>query len=136
MTVDLLTTFATITCASVSCGFTFAVPDHWWQKMHDRHQTIYCPKCKSGTYWPSESDEEALRRQLNSTQDMLATSRRESTRLDHQRRAEKAAKTRLKNRIAAGVCPCCNRTFANLARHMTGQHPDFKKKPKTKGKKK
>ncbi len=132
MTVALTIIFTPITCASKRCGFTFAVPQHWWQHMHDAHKSIYCPKCQSGTYWPNESDEEKLRRQLNSTQDMLATSRREAARLERQRRAEKAAKTRLKNRVAAGVCPCCNRTFANLARHMAGQHPDFNSKKRKK----
>jgi Fe-S oxidoreductase len=46
-------------------------------------------------------------------------------------RAQKAAKTRIKNdrdriktRVANGVCPHCNRTFQNLARHMASQHPD------------
>jgi hypothetical protein len=27
--------------------------------------------------------------------------------------------------VANGVCPCCNRTFQNLARHMAGKHPDY-----------
>ncbi len=30
-----------------------------------------------------------------------------------------------RERIVSGVCPCCNRTFQNLARHIAGQHPDF-----------
>ncbi|HEX9950777.1 MAG TPA: hypothetical protein VGB53_03340 [Rubricoccaceae bacterium] len=34
--------------------------------------------------------------------------------------AQKGAHTRTKKRIAAGVCPCCNRTFQDLARHMAG----------------
>jgi hypothetical protein len=34
--------------------------------------------------------------------------------------------TRIKKRVAAGVCPCCNRSFKDLARHMAGQHPDYK----------
>jgi hypothetical protein len=33
--------------------------------------------------------------------------------------------TRLKKRVAAGVCPCCNRTFQDLAKHMKGQHPKY-----------
>lgn len=33
--------------------------------------------------------------------------------------------TKIKNRVGHGVCPCCNRTFENLARHMTSQHPTF-----------
>lgn len=28
-------------------------------------------------------------------------------------------------RIAAGVCPCCRRSFTDLARHMSSQHPDY-----------
>lgn len=38
----------------------------------------------------------------------------------------KGVATRLKNRAAHGVCPCCNRTFQQLARHMSAKHPDFK----------
>lgn len=37
-----------------------------------------------------------------------------------------ATKTRIKNRVKNGVCPCCNRTFENLARHMQAKHSDFK----------
>jgi hypothetical protein len=37
----------------------------------------------------------------------------------------KGVKTRMANRIKHGVCPCCNRTFLNLQRHMTTQHPSF-----------
>lgn len=42
-------------------------------------------------------------------------------------RAEKAeaATKRLKKRASAGTCPCCNRTFANMAEHMKHQHPQF-----------
>jgi hypothetical protein len=42
-------------------------------------------------------------------------------------RAEKAeaANKRLKKRSSAGTCPCCSRTFANMAEHMKHQHPQF-----------
>lgn len=33
--------------------------------------------------------------------------------------------TRLKNRAAAGLCPCCNRSFVNLQRHMASKHAGF-----------
>lgn len=39
-------------------------------------------------------------------------------------KAEKAAK-RLKKRSSAGTCPCCSRTFSNMAEHMKHQHPQF-----------
>lgn len=43
------------------------------------------------------------------------------------RRGEKAAKTRLKKKVAAGLCPVCRRPFANLMRHMQGQHASYAK---------
>lgn len=55
----------------------------------------------------------------------VPSARAEASRAEHSRRAEKAAKTRIKNRIARGVCPCCKRTFQNLAAHMQTQHPGF-----------
>ncbi len=122
-TVDLIVTFTPMDCAN--CGFTFAVPSAWWQEKHDTHKSIYCPRCKSGSYWPEESDEEKLRAQLVSARDMLDTARWERDFNERRRRAEKAAKTRIKNRVAKGVCPCCNRTFQNLAKHMAGQHPEY-----------
>jgi hypothetical protein len=39
-------------------------------------------------------------------------------------KAEKATK-RLKKRSSAGTCPCCARTFSNMAEHMKHQHPEF-----------
>lgn len=48
-----------------------------------------------------------------------------SRRLEHKIRAEKGAKTKLKKRIAKGACPCCNRHFVNLQRHIEGQHPEY-----------
>jgi len=39
-------------------------------------------------------------------------------------KAEKSAK-RLKKRSSAGTCPCCARTFSNMAEHMKHQHPEF-----------
>lgn len=40
-------------------------------------------------------------------------------------RAYKGQATRIRNRIRMGVCPCCNRTFENVARHMLSQHPEW-----------
>jgi hypothetical protein len=40
-------------------------------------------------------------------------------------RGHKGAHTRTKNRVRRGVCPCCNRHFENLQRHMDTKHPDL-----------
>lgn len=33
---------------------------------------------------------------------------------------------KLKKRASAGICPCCNRTVSQMARHMKSKHPEFK----------
>ena len=35
--------------------------------------------------------------------------------------------TKARKRIGNGVCPCCNRHFTNVERHMATQHPEFVK---------
>ncbi len=29
------------------------------------------------------------------------------------------------NRLKKGVCPCCNRSFSNLHKHLTKEHPKY-----------
>jgi len=40
-------------------------------------------------------------------------------------RKVKAEKAKLTKRASAGLCPCCNRSFANMAAHMKTKHPEF-----------
>ena len=54
----------------------------------------------------------------------------EKNRLKAEERSHSATRghvTRQKKRAAAGVCPCCNRTFKQLARHMERKHPNYTK---------
>lgn len=53
--------------------------------------------------------------------------RQRGFRVEAERRlaATKGVVTRIKNRVGRGVCPCCNRTFENIARHMANQHPTW-----------
>ena len=69
-----------------------------------------------------KSVEEDLRR----TESRLASEKAQRKFAEHRVRAEKGAKTKLKNRIANGVCPCCTRSFQNLQRHIETKHPEFK----------
>lgn len=40
-------------------------------------------------------------------------------------KATKGVVTRLSKRASAGTCPCCNRTFKQLAAHMATKHQTF-----------
>lgn len=46
------------------------------------------------------------------------------TALERFEATQKGQLTKLRNRIANGVCPWCQRSFANVARHVEHQHPD------------
>lgn len=105
------------------CGIAFAWPDHMDDRARERGTTFYCPNGHSIRYGESEATK--LRAQLAREEGRVAQYRSEAEYAENRRRAEKAAKTRLKNRIAKGVCPCCNRHFANVQKHIEGQHPEY-----------
>ena len=108
----------------VNCGIEFGVPNSWENERRRSHKGFNCPNGHSLSF-NSESKEERFRRQRDRLQQRLAEKDDE---IENQRRltaARKANVTKLKRRAAAGVCPCCNRTFQNLKRHMDGQHPTY-----------
>ena len=108
------------------CGCVFGM-EHDTYKMHVReHTDWFCPNGHQ-QHFITESREAQLKRQLSHARDMLLTERNSKNYYKNSARAQKAAKTRLKNRVKNGVCPCCNRTFQNLARHIETKHPEFKK---------
>lgn len=79
-----------------------------------------------------ESDEEKLRRERDRLTQRLAEKDDEIKRqrevreaTERQLSAAKGRITKIKNLVSKGVCPCCNRQFANLHRHMTTEHPTF-----------
>ena len=125
-----LTQTVTLVPVTCWCGMPHAIPkdlDAYNQRQRDNglpQQSVYCPAGHSWSY-SGKSKVELLERDLAAERARKDQLRQEVKVLGDRLNAEKAAKSRLKNRVAAGVCPCCNRTFQNLARHMKGQHPDF-----------
>jgi hypothetical protein len=113
------------------CGMAFGVEENYDRARRDDHKQFYCP-AGHGQHYAGKSEAEKLQERLDdaarrerSLNARLTHTRDQLQATEYQRRAQKGVNTRLKNRIAAGVCPCCNRTFQDLARHMSGQHPDF-----------
>lgn len=85
-----------------------------------------CPNGHSLVIGESEADElrrerDRLRQQLACKDDLIADQRNKII-------SSKGQITKLQKRAKAGTCPCCNRTFTNMARHMQTKHPDFNPK--------
>lgn len=113
-----------------SCKIPFAVPADVRRRWVENGGTFWCPNGHNQHY--TESDVQKLRKQLeeaNRSRDWYkqrqADERAARERTERRLIATKGAKTRLRNRIKNGVCPCCNRTFIDLQRHMASRHPGF-----------
>jgi len=79
-----------------------------------------------------ESEETKLRRERDRLAQRVAEWQDEAKQQQELREAAerrtaaaRAQVTKIKNRVGHGVCPCCNRTFENIARHMASKHPTF-----------
>lgn len=108
------------------CDVRYAVPEAFYRARRRDHRTFYCPNGHSA-WWPAKSTEDLLRDELAAQKQRTQAA---LTRENEQRaRADKAERSlnRQTKRINAGVCPCCNRTFQNLARHMASKHKDADK---------
>ena len=132
----LNTYFEETTCAN--CGVTVVLPQEVMSMRRKDGERFYCYNGHSLHFSKSKSAEQKLKgllanetRRKNDALRRANEAQAEADKMKRKNKAERAAKTRLKNRIMAGVCPCCNRTFKNLQQHMEGQHKDFVKKQKT-----
>lgn len=107
----------------VSCGISFAMPEWFIDARRKDKRSFYCPNGHSLSYTEGEADK--LRKQLDAEKQRAEMFRRENQEKEKSIRALKGQITKTRNRIAKGVCPCCNRSFINLHRHMATKHPDY-----------
>lgn len=110
--------------ACATCRMDFGILPEFMRDRRRDHRNFYCPQGHVNHY-PGESDTEQFRRQRDSAR---ARATHLSDQLESEKRSKAAIKghlTRIKRRIANGVCPCCQRNFKNVRDHMASQHPDF-----------
>jgi len=117
-------------CAT--CGVPFAVTERFENERRADHHSFYCPFGHEN-YFAGPSDLEKLKREKAEAENKLQAelNQERHLRLVAEKAHEKAAreKRRLERRVSAGVCPCCNRTFEDLAKHMGMKHKEFALRP-------
>jgi len=109
-----------VSCGADGCDQWFAMSVGYYRETKRTGQTWYCPRGHPRV-WRGQTTEAKLQEveaQLVHANDQLKAS------------AEETEKMRLRllrdrQRFANGVCPCCNRSFTNVMRHMKTQHPDY-----------
>lgn len=127
---DLTVTVQLVHMCCGECGIHFAVDQNKYKRCKDIGEGWFCPNGHNRVFSkPHNKELEDRIKKLETSNQHLRTAREnlhsELTIQKHKTAAEKAAKTRLKNRVKHGVCPCCNRTFRQLAEHMKTKHPDY-----------
>ena len=119
-----------LTVMTCWCGMRHAVPaelaDYQERSHNDGRDVkgIYCPL--GHTHVPAGKGAAELEREKRERAE--ARTKAVADQLQSEARAHRATKgqlTKARKRIGKGVCPCCNRHFANVERHMTTQHPDY-----------
>lgn len=113
------------------CGCPIMLPEEFNKHRLNDHKSFWCPNGHEQAYH-GESEAERLRKSLHA--ETLKRERAERERREAQEAEQRAVAAREalerkakreKKRAAAGVCPCCPRTFVNLQRHLVTKHPDY-----------
>lgn len=127
--VSAATDLSTIACGK--CGGIYAIAERY--RLHKQEHGGYwnCPYCQC-TWGFGTSEISKIRDRLRAAEHDRDSARKrtewaqqEARSAERRRRAIKGQLTRVKKRVSHGVCPCCNRSFENLRRHMQVKHPAY-----------
>jgi hypothetical protein len=121
--------FEVHTCGT--CGISFGVP---LSLMEQRRMDGKGWSCPNGHTWfyTGEDEEEKAKRLLKAERDRSARLAAQLDQTEASRSALKGVVTKQRNkleRVSKGVCPCCNRSFADLRKHMKTKHPSYDGQP-------
>ncbi len=120
------------------CGTPFCMESQLNERRHSDGKLFYCPNGHDQLYRETDAvklrkaNEEIERQKQKIVKEQERTQfwQQEKRKADKATSAYKGQVTKIKRRVNAGVCPCCNRTFSNLAAHIKTKHKDFSKDEK------
>lgn len=105
-------------CAN--CGIVFGIPKDLERRRRADKRAFYCPNGHNLVFG-GKTDEQKLdeaNARETALRDQLGAAIRDA---EHAR----VQLLRDRQRYANGVCPCCNRYFDAVRRHMETQHPEY-----------
>jgi hypothetical protein len=109
-----------------SCGTPFMLPKRLQKMLINNQNTFYCPNGHPQSYC-GKTEAERLKEQVaqlekEKIKQHEILQNRWLDALGENQKLEKQLK-----RVHKGVCPCCNRSFTDLFRHMKTKHPEVVK---------
>jgi hypothetical protein len=106
-----------------ACHISFAIPRDMLTARQADGRDFWCPNgCKIHYF---ETENAKLKAKLEREQRWRKDAETSARAAYDQAQAAEGHVTRIKRRVGNGVCPCCNRHFANVERHMNSQHPGY-----------
>lgn len=115
--------FDVIKCGT--CGIRFALESGYHKKLLEDHDLWwYCPNGHK-IHYLGKTVEDVLRDQLKWAKEDAERHRKSAESARRSTSVVRGHLTRVKRRVSHGVCPCCNRSFENLRRHMSTKHPEY-----------
>lgn len=113
----------------ITCGVRYGIPRVLYSHQQDKGGYHHCPNGHSQGWSKEESKMARLERERDIARQQVARAEDEAREARAQAacdvaKAQKETKL-LKKRASAGTCPCCKRTFSNMATHMKREHPQF-----------
>lgn len=118
------------TCGN--CGVTWGMSETYLDLRRVDGKDWCCPNGHEWHWTPGKTEAQKLREQLADERSRSGRIAADRDQLKASLRTQKGLTTRARNdkarliaRVANGVCPCCNRTFKQLAAHISSQHPQY-----------
>ena len=123
MSIYLNNEYVPVNCGpkdSGGCGTVFAMTRAFFDEMKRTQTAWYCPKGHRRVYDGASTEQKLKNAEAREQHlaDQLSAAIRDGE-------ATRVALLRDRQRFANGVCPCCNRTFDNVRRHMSSKHPNY-----------
>lgn len=122
-------TFKVVYCCNPGCGTPIAMPTQIYNRFRENHAEQFHCCFGHPQHFTGKTEAEKLKDELESERQSTEWWKKRSERADKSATAYKGQVTRLRNRVKNGVCPCCNRSFQNLQRHMHTKHPEYGQSP-------
>ncbi len=112
------------------CGIPFGLSSDKRRQLIERGDSFWCPNGHQQHYCESDLVKankkiERLQNSNTNLQGRCSDLSQAKNAAERSNSALRGVNTRTKNRIKNGVCPCCNRHFHNLHKHMQNQHPEY-----------
>lgn len=114
-----------------NCGVRFSMPKMLRDNHYEEGGWFWCPNGHKRGWIEGRKERDNIQRERDSLKQENARLVQEAKEADartlavERKLAEANANAlRIGKRLKAGVCPCCNRSFEDLRRHMKTKHPD------------